>query len=402
MDLGVWLPSGTASICFRRLCGTLGVVTVDARVEHVGSLLRPGSLRDARDAYARGELTASGLKAAEDRAVREVVAMQEELGIPVVGDGELRRESFQSEFTAACDGFTGVNVNAWLWGEWHSAEVGDVTITRPEDLAVVAPLRKRRNLAAEEFTFLRGCTTRQTKVTLPSPSLLANLWSPRRSTGAYPTLDAFLGDVVQVLCEEVRELVRLGCTYIQLDAPQYPLLFDPGWRAFYEERGWPAERWLEYGIELDNAVIDAGRPATFGFHLCRGNQHSRWLVSGGYDAIAAPVFGGVHADRLLLEYDDERSGTFDPLRLVPGDKVVVLGLVTTKTSRIEPLEQIKARIREASALVDAERLALSPQCGFATSIAGNAITPEAQRAKLALLVRAARDFLPAAPGIAGA
>jgi len=371
-------------------------VTVDARVEHVGSLLRPGFLRDAREAYARGELAPAGLKVAEDRAVREVVAMQEEVGLPVVGDGEMRRESFQSELTAACDGFSGVDVNAWLWGAWHSPEVGDVTIARPAGLAVTAPLRKRRNLAAEEFTFLRGCTSRQAKVTLPSPSLFASLWSPRRSVAAYPALDGFLADVVRVLCEEVRELVRLGCSYIQLDAPHYPLLIDPAWRAFYQERGWPLGRWLGYGIELDNAVIDAGRPATFGFHLCRGNQLSRWLVSGGYDAIAAPVFGGVHADRLLLEYDDERSGTFDPLRLVPGDKVVVLGLVTTKTSRLEPLEQIKARLREASSLVDADRLALSPQCGFATSVAGNAITPEAQRAKLALLVRAARDFLPTA------
>ena len=140
-------------------------------------------------------------------------------------------------------------------------------------------------------------------------------------------------------------------------------------------------------------MIDAGRPATFGFHLCRGNQLSRWLVAGGYDAIAAPVFGGVHADRLLLEYDDERSGTFEPLRLVPGDTVVVLGLVTTKTSRVEPLDQIQARLGQARSVVDAERLALSPQCGFATSVAGNAITAEAQRAKLALLVRAARDYL---------
>ena len=146
-------------------------------------------------------------------------------------------------------------------------------------------------------------------------------------------------------------------------------------------------------------MIDAGRPATFGFHLCRGNQLSRWLVAGGYDAIAAPVFGGIHADRLLLEYDDERSGTFDPLRLVPDGKTVVLGLVTTKTSRIEPIEQIQARLGQASALIEAQRLALSPQCGFATSVAGNAITPAAQRAKLALLVRAAHDFLPAPAAI---
>ena len=185
-------------------------MTVDARVEHVGSLLRPQFLRDARDAHARGELTPAGFKAAEDRAVREAVAMQEELGLPVVGDGEMRRESFQSEFTAACDGFTGVDVNAWLWGQWHSSQVGDVTIARPPELAVVAPVRKRRNLAAEEFTFLRGCTSAQAKITLPSPSLFANLWSPQSSPAAYPTLDAFLADVVRVLCEEVAELVRLG------------------------------------------------------------------------------------------------------------------------------------------------------------------------------------------------
>jgi len=236
-------------------------MSVDARVEHVGSLLRPQYLRDAREAYAQGVLSPAAFKAVEDRAVREIVAMQEELGLPVVNDGEMRRESFQGELTAACDGFTGVDVNAWLWGEWHSAEVGDVTIARPSELAVIAPLRKRRNLAAEEFTFLRGCTSRQTKVTLPSPSLFANLWSPQRSLAAYPTLDAFMADVVQVLRDEVAELVRLGCTYIQLDAPHYPLLIDPAWRAFYTERGWSLERWLGYGIELDNAVIDAGRPA---------------------------------------------------------------------------------------------------------------------------------------------
>src|SRR5262245_26699138 len=344
-------------------------------------------------------MTPAELKAAEDRAVREAVALQDELDLPVVGDGEMRRESFQAELAAACDGFRGVSLDAWLWGAWHSNEVGDATIERPAELAVTAPLHKRRNLAAEEFTFLRGCTARQAEVPLPSPTLFAHLWSPEKSADAYPSLDAFMTDVVEIMRDEVRELVRLGCTYIQLDAPHYPLLIDPGWRAFYEERGWPLKRWLGYGIELDNAVIDAGRPATFGFHLCRGNQLSRWLVAGGYDAIAAPVFGGIHADRLLLEYDDERSGTFGPLRLVPEDKTVVLGLVTTKTSRIEPLEQIRARLREASSLVDPARLAVSPQCGFATSVAGNAITPEAQRAKLALLVRAAHDFLPAPAAI---
>jgi 5-methyltetrahydropteroyltriglutamate--homocysteine methyltransferase len=361
-------------------------VTATARVEHVGSLLRPPYLRAARDARAAGQLSDAEFKAAEDRAVREVVALQDELGLPVVNDGEQRRDSFQSELTASCAGFDGVNIDAWLWGEWHSAQVGDLKIGRPADLAVVAPVRKRRNLAAEEFTFIRACTTRPVKVTLPSPTLFANLWSPQRSADAYPTLDAFMADVVEVLRDEVRELVRLGCGHIQLDAPHYPLLIEAGWRAFYEERGWPMAKWLSYGIELDNAVIDAGRPATFGFHLCRGNQLSRWLVAGGYEAIAGPVFGGVHADRLLLEYDDERSGSFDPLRLVPDDKVVVLGLVTTKTSRVEDPREVESRLREASALTGLERLAISPQCGFATSVAGNEITPQAQRAKLALLM----------------
>ncbi|MDR2988388.1 MAG: cobalamin-independent methionine synthase II family protein, partial [Nocardiopsaceae bacterium] len=263
--------------------------------------------------------------------------------------------------------------------------------------AVVAPLRKRRNLAAEEFTFVRACANldegRQVKVTLPSPTLFANLWSPERSSGAYPTLDAFMADVVTILRDEVAELVRLGCSYIQLDAPHYPLLIDPTWREFYEARGWPMQRWLSYGVELDNAVIEAGRPATFGFHLCRGNQLSRWLVAGDYAPIAGPIFGAIKADRLLLEYDDERSGTFDALRLVPDDKVLVLGLVTTKTSRLETDQVITGRLKQAAAVIDAGRLAVSPQCGFATSAAGNAITPEAQRAKLELLVRIARDVL---------
>jgi 5-methyltetrahydropteroyltriglutamate--homocysteine methyltransferase len=365
---------------------------VTARVEHVGSLLRPPFLRRARAARAAGEISPAQFKAAEDRAVRETVAWQEEIGLPVVNDGELRRESFQAELTAACDGFAGVGPDAWLWGDWHSAQAGDSSTPRPEGLAVVAPVRKRRNLAAEEFTFVRGCTSRPAKVTLPSPTLFANLWSPELSPGAYPSLDAFMTDVVEVLCDEVRELVRLGCAYIQLDAPHYPLLLDPVWRAFYEQRGWPLQRWLSYGIDCDNAVIEAGRPATFGFHLCRGNQLGRWLVAGGYEPIAGPVFGRVQADRLLLEYDDERSGGFDPLRLVPDDKVIVLGLVTTKTSAVERPEDITARLRQASSLVGTQRLAVSPQCGFATSAAGNPVTPQAQRAKLAQLVRIAQDF----------
>jgi 5-methyltetrahydropteroyltriglutamate--homocysteine methyltransferase len=373
-------------------------MVVTARAEHVGSLLRPPYLLEARQAHATGTLDAAAFKAVEDRAVREVIALQEQVGCPVVTDGELRRDSFQSQLTAAVDGFAGVTMDAWLWGQWHSEVVGDVRVERPPDLGVVAPLRQRRGLAAEEFTFLRAHTDRVAKVTLPSPSLFANLWAPERSRDAYPSLDDFLTDVVAILCDEVRELNRLGCTYIQLDAPHYPLLIDPGWRGFYQRHGWTLERWLSHGIELDNAVIDAGRPATFGFHLCRGNQHSRWLVAGGYDAIAGPVFGGVHADRLLLEYDDQRSGGFDPLRLVPEGVVVVLGLVTTKTPRAETEEELERRLRQAGRLVGLERLAVGTQCGFATSVGGNAISVDDQRRKLALLVRTAERVFAAEPG----
>jgi len=341
-------------------------VAVTARAEHVGSLLRPAELLEARSAHETGALTAGRLKEAEDLAVRAAVALQEEVGCPVVTDGEQRRESFQSELTAATSGFEGVGMDAWLWGEWHSDVVGDLTVERPPDLAVVERMRRRRNLASEEFTFLRAITGKLKKVTLPSPTLLSNLWSPERSRNAYPTLEAFMADIVEILCDEVVELCRLGCAYIQLDAPHYPLLVDPKWRAFYEARGGSSDRWLSYGLELDNTVIAAGTRAgaTFAFHLCRGNQASRWLVSGGYETIAAPVFGAIGAERLLLEYDDERSGGFDPLRLVPEDKTVVLGLVSTKTPRMEALGDLLGRVRDASTRIDTERLAVGTQCGL--------------------------------------
>jgi 5-methyltetrahydropteroyltriglutamate--homocysteine methyltransferase len=358
---------------------------IEARAEHVGSLLRPPALLEAREAHAAGRLDDAALKATEDAAVREVVAMQERAGMEVVNDGELRRESFQSQLTAAVDGFDGVSIDAWLWGEWHSAELGDKTVERPEAMAVVRPLEQRRGLAAEELSFLRAITDRPTKVTLPSPSLFANLWDPERSREAYPTFDDFMAAVVDVLEREVRELRRLGCEYVQLDAPHYPLLIEPKWRAFYEAHGWSAESWLSYGVALDNAVIAAAPGVTFGFHLCRGNQDSRWLVSGAYDEIAGPIFESVAAHRLLLEYDDERSGSFDALRLVPDDKVVVLGLVTTKHPRLEDPAELRRRIDEAAEIVGRERLAVSPQCGFATSVVGNALTITEQERKLALV-----------------
>ncbi len=362
------------------------------RADVVGSLLRPPELLEARARYAVGEIPAPEFKRIEDWAVDWAISLQERAGLPVVTDGEMRRESFQSQLVEAVEGFSGHSIDAWLWGDWHGdGRVGDKKTDRPPKLGVVGSLRRRRHLSVEEFVYARARTDRVVKVTLPSPSMYANLWSPELSKEAYPTLDGFLEDVAEILREEVDELVRLGAEYIQLDAPHYPLLLDAGTRGFYEERGWPFERWMSRGVELDNHVIGDHPGVTFAFHLCRGNQGSRWLVSGSYEPLARHLFANVNAGRLMLEYDDERSGTFEPLAHVPEDKTAVLGLVTTKSGRPETPEELEGRIREASRYVPLERLALSPQCGFATSVVGNALSVEDEESKLRAIARTAEN-----------
>jgi 5-methyltetrahydropteroyltriglutamate--homocysteine methyltransferase len=358
----------------------------------VGSLLRPPELLKARDDLVAGRITPAEFKAVEDRAVDWAVALQEEAGLDVLTDGEMRRLSFQSQLPEAVEGFGQWDIDAFLWGDWKGDErVGDKSTERPKALGVVSKLRRKRHLSSEEFTYLRSRPTRAVKkITLTSPSLYANLWSPERSVAAYPTLDSFLADVVDILREEVAELARLGCTYIQIDAPHYPLLLDPKTRAFYESQGWNLDQWLSQGIEMDNAIMGDFPNVTFGFHLCRGNQGSRWLTEGSYELIAKPIFQGIRAHRLLLEYDDERSGSFDPLRHMPDDKIVVLGLVTTKSPRQETPQELSTRIRDASRFVPLDRLALGPQCGFATSVIGNAISVDDEKRKLRVIAETAR------------
>jgi methionine synthase II (cobalamin-independent) len=368
----------------RRLAAML-----DARSDVVGSLLRPPQLLEAQRRSAAGELGPAELKRAEDAAVDSALRLQEEAGLDVVTDGEMRRVSFQSQLPASVEGFSDWDASAFLWGDWYSDEVGDLSVERPP-IAVVGKLRRLRHLSVEELVYARGRTDRVLKVTLPSPSMLSNFWDATRAPAEYPRLEAYLADVAEILREEVDELVRLGATYIQIDAPHYPLLVDPKWRDFYESRGWPAERWLDLGLELDNLVIGDHPGVTFAFHLCRGNQLSRWLVSGGYEWLAERVFPRIRAERLMLEYDDERSGGFEPLVHVPEDKVCVLGLVTTKTARRETVDGLAGQIREASRYVPLERLAISPQCGFATSVQGNAISAGVERTKLATVARTAR------------
>ena len=241
---------------------------IAAHTDVVGSLLRPPELLKARSEFAAGRITQAVFKAIEDQAVDEVVALQEAVGLDVVTDGEMRRLSFQSQMTEAVAGFGEYDLNAFLWGDWCGDEgVGDFSLERPKNLGVVSKLTRKRHLSVEEFTYLRARTSRIPKITLPSPSLWTNFWSSEYSSSAYPTLDSFLADVVDIMRDEVAELVRLGATYIQLDAPHYPLMLDPKTRGFYEGQGWTLDQWLDRGIEMDNAVIGGFPEVTFGFHL---------------------------------------------------------------------------------------------------------------------------------------
>jgi 5-methyltetrahydropteroyltriglutamate--homocysteine methyltransferase len=239
---------------------------VTVRADVVGSLLRPPELVEAHTRFAAGEIDTLRFKEIEDRAVYEAIALQEAAGLEVVTDGEMRRQSFQSQMTAAVEGFGDFSMDAFLWGEWHDAQ-GVFRKARPQNLGATGKLARKRYLSADEFTYLKNKTSRVPKITLPSPGLWANFWSREYSKAAYPTLDSFLADIVQVLREEIQELVRLGATYIQIDAPHYGLLLDAGTRRFYEDQGWSLDRWLTRGIELDNAIIAGCENVTFGFHL---------------------------------------------------------------------------------------------------------------------------------------
>lgn len=373
----------------------------DVRAEPVGSLLRPAWLLEAREARAGGQISAAELKRTEDRAVDDAVAVQEDAGLPVVTDGEMRRASFQAQMTAAVEGFGDPGLDAFLWGRWKGDDgVGDRTVERPEGLAVRGRLRRDRSLSGEEFVYLRSATSKLPKVTLPSPLLFINFWDPDDPPEPYPDVDAFLDDVARVLREEVRVLRELGGRYVQIDAPHYPLLRDPETARWYEALGRDREAWIERSVELENAVMEAGGaraggggtdgPVTFGLHMCRGNQDSRWLAAGDYAPIARTVFPRTRADRLLLEYDDARSGGFGPLAEVPEGKTVVLGVVTTKRAAREDPGELADRVRRASEHVPLERLAVSPQCGFATSVVGNRISRDDQAAKLRIVVDTAR------------
>jgi 5-methyltetrahydropteroyltriglutamate--homocysteine methyltransferase len=364
------------------------------RSDVVGSLLRPAYLVEARAAREAGRLAPDEFKRLEDRAVDEAVALQEAAGLDVVSDGELRRYAFFGHLVDAVEGFDKFGGWAIPFRDEHGDEL---VFKRP---VVVEKLRWRRSMCAEEFVYLRARAARpastvdghgppRVKVTLISTQQAAAYYDPERSAGAYPTRDAYLADIVDLTRREIDELVRLGCRYVQIDAPQYAALLDPTMRDGYKKRGSDPDALIDACIEMDNAVIGHHPGVTFGLHICRGNNQSKFYASGDYGPIAR-VFGKSRFQRFLLEYDDDRSGGFEPLAAMPPDREVVLGLVTTKKPRLESVDELRRRIEEASKYVPLDRLALSPQCGFASTMEGNLITPGRQREKLARVAETAR------------
>jgi len=350
----------------------------------VGSLLRPQFLVDARRQLESGEIDPARFKELEDRTVDEAVALQTGAGIDVITDGEQRRYAFFGHLVDAMAGFD--KLGGWAI-PFRDEKGEELLFRRP---VVVEKLRPLRNMAAEEFTYLRSAHAGlPAKVTMISAQQAAAYYDPEKSRGAYPTRDAYLADIVDLSRREVDELVRLGCTYIQIDAPQYAALLDPDLREGYRQRGSDPEKLIDTCIDMDNAIIEGHPGVTFAMHICRGNNQSKFYAAGDYEPIAR-IFERTRFNRFLLEYDDERSGGFAPLARVPEDRVVVLGLVTSKKPGLEPEEELKRRIQEASRYVPLERLALSPQCGFASTMEGNRLSLDEERRKLELVGRVAR------------
>ena len=354
------------------------------RSDVVGSLLRPAYLKDARERYEKNQISISEFKSLEDRAVDEAVELQTRAGLDVLSDGEMRRYAFYGHLIDAVEGFD-------KYGGWaipFRNEKGE-ELVQPRPV-VVSKLRRKRPLCAEEFTYLRARTPHPAKTTMISAQQAAAYYDHKKSSAAYPKIDAYLSDLVDILRDEVDELIRLGCTYIQIDSPQYAALLDPQLREGYRQRGNDPDRLLDLSMEMDNAVLGNHPGIIFALHLCRGNNQSRFYASGDYGPIAR-VFQKTGFDRFLLEFDDERSGGFEPLRQVPEDRTVVLGLVSSKTRTIEKKDELKRRIEQAAQFIPLERLALSPQCGFASTIEGNLVSVADEEAKLRLVAETAKE-----------
>ena len=356
------------------------------RAEQVGSLLRPPELLEARAAFAAGRIREEHLREIEDRAIAEALAKQRETGIDVLTDGEMRRGSWLTDMADAVEGFVREKVMLDWKGPGGGAEPSTAN-------AAGGKLRKRRMLTAHELPFLKKESV-PFKITLPAPSnFIVASYKPGVTDRYYPAHADLLRDLVEIVRDEIRWLISEGVTYIQFDAPYYSHYLDPRQRERMRQDGRDPDQELETGIAGDNAALDGARrdKVTLALHVCRGNNRSRWYTEGAYDAIAEKLFQQLNVDRFLLEYDSGRSGGFEPLRLVPRGKTVVLGLITTKEPRLEAPDDLRRRIGEAARYIPLENLAISPQCGFASVAAGNLLSIEDQWRKLALVAETARQ-----------
>jgi 5-methyltetrahydropteroyltriglutamate--homocysteine methyltransferase len=361
---------------------------LEYRADQVGSLLRPPALLDARQRYRAGQLPLEELSAIEDQAILDALAMQREVGLQIFTDGEFRRGGWLTDLAEAVEGF--VPERAPL--TWHRGEAEETDLSIGQ--IVGAPLRQTRRITAHETAFLKEHAPGPFKMTMPSPSVFLSIgYKPGITDRFYPTRLDLLQALVEIVRGEIEALIAEGVTYIQLDAPQYANYLDPHLREDLHGRGINPDEALSQAVEADRRALEGlGREGlTLAMHVCRGNSRSRWLGEGGYDAIAEELFQTLPVDRFLLEYDSDRAGSFEPLRLMPKDKSVVLGLVTTKEPELESADELRRRIDEASHYVPLDRLALSPQCGFASVDVGNLLTPDDQRRKLERVAETARQ-----------
>jgi 5-methyltetrahydropteroyltriglutamate--homocysteine methyltransferase len=370
------------------------------RTDVVGSLLRPEHLKEAYAQRDQGTLSAEELSRIEDDAIREAVRLQEEIGLDVVTDGEFRRLNFQDSFAASVSGFDARPMNLSFmeslsregkplqrWDPYHVPQGAAILQRRP----VSQKLRLTRNLPLEEYSFVSGAARKPAKVTLVGPDRISQRFDYQNSKSIYWSMEDFIADVTRIERELIRALVEAGCRYVQIDAPGYTAYVDGPSLAEMKERGEDPVKNLARSIKADNELLRLFDDVTFGIHLCRGNQRSMWHREGSYDAIAEMLFTELRHDRLLLEYDSPRAGTFEPLRFVPKGKTVVLGLVSTKVPELETVDDLKQRIDRASRYIPLEQLALSPQCGFASDVVGNLISEEDQKRKLEIVVETARQ-----------
>jgi 5-methyltetrahydropteroyltriglutamate--homocysteine methyltransferase len=382
--------------------GHNGVMNPPFRAEHVGSLLRPKALLDARAAAegnqyraVSGPLTYAGLSEIEDAAIREAVRLQEGVGLPVVTDGEFRRRSWFQDFLLALAGtrITFVDAAHTVSAALPFRDDAAAETLPGHIIEVHGKLTRERGIFTEHFKFLKNITRRTPKVSLPSPTML-HFWGGRAAIDArvYPDLEEFWDDAVAIWTAEITALHALGCSYVQIDDVTFPLLCDPRGQAPLRGRGDDPARILATYAGVLNRIV-AGAPAgmTLAMHMCRGNNRGKWMGSGGYEYVSEVVFGQIAIANFFMEYDTARAGDFRPLRHLPAGKTVVLGLVSTKTPRLESKDDLKHRIDEAATYVPLERLSLSPQCGFASNFAGNPLTIDDQRRKLALVVETARE-----------